>query len=97
MPEQITKSQLKEMIVKEVKKVLNEGNVIDRIEKTFGITLKVGRNIISGYPFDVDDEPLENGLMIRPVDRDAVTGLYNVFVKKGFKTKAKGKYLNIIK
>lgn len=74
---------------------LNE-NVLTKLEKTFKIKIKKGRNSIDGYPFDIEDQDPEEGLEITPVDKDAVKGLSKILKKKGFKIESSKEHIVIL-
>lgn len=63
-------------------------NVLKGIEKKFKMKLKPGRNVIGGFPVDIDDQdPDEGGISMTAVDAGAMKDLMKDFRKKGFKTK----------
>lgn len=66
-------------------RTLNEG-LYDRLSHYMTEPLKVGRNVIRGYPVDVDDTPTpDTGLTMTAVDRDAAKGLAAELRSAGFK------------
>ena len=77
-------------------KVTIRESVLSKLEKDFG-KIKPGRNSLGGLPVDIDDQnPEEDGLVVEPVDRDALNDLKSVLRRKGYKVKVvKNKYLNI--
>lgn len=62
-------------------------SLIDKLEKFAGENLKPGRNVINGYPVDIEDSD-GSYIVMKPVDKDAVTGLVKELRKAGFKAKA---------
>lgn len=67
---------------------ISEGTVLDRLEKLTRKTIKGGRNVLFGFPVDIDDrqDPAE-GLTMQAVDRDAAVGLAKELRRKGIKAK----------
>lgn len=65
---------------------INESNdLFSRFEKFAGTKIKVGRNVIKGYPVDIDDGSPEEGISMTAVDSEAAKGLSKELRKSGFK------------
>lgn len=69
-----------------IKRRLDE-SLIDKLEKFAGSAMKPGRNVINGYPVDIEDSD-GSYIVMKPVDKDATTGLVKALRKAGFKAKA---------
>lgn len=67
------------------------GNVLDKLEAWAGTKIKPGRNVLKGYPVDIEDQnPEEGGLGIDAVDRDVLNSILKDLRKAGFKTRKSG-------
>ncbi len=67
---------------------LNEA-LIDKLEKFAASKIKPGRNVIKGYPVDIEDSD-GSYIEMEAVDRDACTGLVKELRDAGFKAKRIG-------
>lgn len=59
------------------------GSVVDRFQNFAGQQIVVGRNVIQGFPVDIQAD-FENGLTMTAVDADAAGGLFNLLQASGF-------------
>ncbi len=64
--------------------------LMSKLEKFAGTKIKPGRNVIKGYPVDIDDQDPSEGLSLDAVDRDAATNLLKALRAAGFKTQRAG-------
>ena len=68
--------------------------LIDNIETWSGETIKVGRNVLKGFPVDIDESD-GTYLDMTAVDRDAAAGLAKELRSVGFKVKLVNKDLSV--
>jgi len=68
----------------------HEPNLVDKLSKFAGEQIKPGRNVIKGYPVDIEDGDPAEGVEMDAVDRDAATGLLKALRSAGFKTRRVG-------
>lgn len=66
------------------------GDVFDKLEAWAGIKIKPGRNVLKGYPVDINDQDPAEGLEMLAVDGDAAKGLVKLLRGAGFKAKYGG-------
>lgn len=66
-------------------------NLLAKLERFAGTSIKPGRNTIKGFPVDIEDQsPDEGGMVLDAVDRDAATGLLKALRAAGFKATRQG-------
>lgn len=70
-----------------IDRLLNEGSAIDALERFTGGTILPGRNVIKGYPVDIDDSD-GSYVYMRAVDKDAATGLVKLLRQGGVRASA---------
>lgn len=64
-------------------------SLINRLEKFAGTKLKAGRNVIKGFPADIEDSD-GSYIDLTVVDKDACTGLVKLLRAANFKAKRDG-------
>lgn len=85
----MTKESLRRIVREAVKAKLarfDEG-LINDLEKSSGVPVRPGRNVLWGYPVDIDDGDVTQGVDMRAVDRDASVGLLKRLRQSGFKAR----------
>lgn len=81
---------LKELQDKHLKESIMTEPLINRLEKFAGTKLKAGRNIIKGFPMDIEDNPDGTYIDMTAVDKDACTSLVKLLRAAKFKAKRDG-------
>jgi hypothetical protein len=71
----------------ESRKTFSE-SAFDRLNKI--TPLKPGRNVIHGFPVDIEDQETAGGISMRGVDRDATSGLIKKLRSTGFRVSRHG-------
>lgn len=85
----MTKESLRRIVREAVKAKLSrlDEGLINDLEKSSGVAVRPGRNVLWGYPVDIEDGDATQGIDMRAVDRDASVGLLKRLRQSGFKAR----------